>query len=261
MKILFCDLDGTLVDKNNDSLSNRNIEMMHKLKEKGYLLALCTGRSLPELKNIEKHQFPFDYYVLTNGGHILDSNHNTLLEKSIKKEVAVDIIKYGASYKDMWVMMSDGHQTYIGKNNVTMNHGKSNEELDIPFVELYNQTDTFQVVAFNQDNMERDQIGDCYHYIQENYSDDVEAFYNLHFLDVSPKGCSKGTGIVNLLEMLPEHYESYGIGDSFNDLPMFEVVDHAYTFNQSVEEVKSAVEGCVDYVYNVIEDMLEEEEV
>ena len=52
---------------------------------------------------------------------------------------------------------------------------------------------------------------------------------------------------------------SYCIGDSYNDLDMFEKADHAYTFNRVEKQIKEKTEKQVDYVYEVINDMLEGE--
>ena len=47
--------------------------------------------------------------------------------------------------------------------------------------------------------------------------------------------------------------------DSYNDLDMFEKADHAYTFNRVEKQIKEKTEKQVDYVYEVINDMLEGE--
>ena len=40
---------------------------------------------------------------------------------------------------------------------------------------------------------------------------------------------------------------------------MFEKADHAYTFNRVEKQIKEKAEKQVDYVYEVINDMLERE--
>ena len=50
-------------------------------------------------------------------------------------------------------------------------------------------------------------------------------------IDIVKKGCSKGQGILKLEELIND--ETAGIGDSYNDLEMFKVVDHSFTFKTS----------------------------
>ena len=47
--------------------------------------------------------------------------------------------------------------------------------------------------------------------------------------------------------------EMYGIGDSFNDLPLLQSVDHPYTLTHAPEEVKRAAEGVVRGVSELLD--------
>ena len=65
------------------------------------------------------------------------------------------------------------------------------------------------------------------------------------------KGCSKGTGI----KIIKDHYrleKIAGIGDSYNDLPMLNVVDTAFTFKTSPQEIKKQVHYCVNDIAEAI---------
>lgn len=43
-KILFFDIDGTLIDMNRKKISDKMLETLIRLKERGILLCLATGR-------------------------------------------------------------------------------------------------------------------------------------------------------------------------------------------------------------------------
>ena len=93
-------------------------------------------------------------------------------------------------------------------------------------------------------------------YIQDNFSQYAVGTLNTHYLDITASGCSKGTGITVLKELLNEKVETYCIGDSFNDISMFEVSDHAYTFQHVSSTIYQHADKKVNYVYDVIDDML-----
>ena len=48
----------------------------------------------------------------------------------------------------------------------------------------------------------------------------------------------------------------YTVGDSLNDISMFKITKNSYTFNHAEEIVKPHANNIVDYVHEVIEDML-----
>lgn len=258
MKVLFSDLDGTLID-HNLSLSDQNIIMMQKLREKGHLIVLCTGRNIMEARHvIEKINFPFNYLVLNNGGQILNQQYETLFERTIDKSVGIDILKHTTSYPGMWSYFCDGKINYGYKDGITVDHGQENmPEIDKDFQASYEAVETFQIIAFNQENQQINDSEKCFQYIQEHYGDFVEPCFNTHFVDVVPKGCTKGNGVRQLLKLIHEDIdEVYAIGDSFNDLSMLREATYGYTFHHAHDDIKKQTKYHVDYVYEVIEDML-----
>lgn len=257
MKILFSDFDGTLV-QDDQELSHRNKEMMKELQKQGHLIVICTGRNIREFQRDEQlFHFPFDYLVLNNGGHIVDKHYHTLYEKVIDKQVGIDILKHSMSYPRMWSYFCDGKVNYAYKEGLTYNHALGNIRVDDDFVSLYKNADHFQIVCFNQDDGGIEDTKKCYDYVIENYGQEVEAYFNLHYVDVVPRGCSKGTGVHQLLELLGDNIdEVYAIGDSYNDLSMIQEATHGYTFHYAHEDIKNATNRHVEYVYEVIEDML-----
>lgn len=258
MKILFSDMDGTLIDRNL-SISDKNIEKMKELKRQGHLIALCTGRNLMETRQITDYiDFPFDYLVLNNGGHILNKQYETLYEKKIDKKIGIDILKHTTGYQGMWSFFCDGHVNYGYKDGVTIDHGDVlKKPIDIDFKEAYENADYFQIIAFNQDDEGIEHAKICFDYIQQNYGDYVEAYFNTHYVDVVPSGCSKGNGVKQLLALMDESVdEVYAIGDSYNDLSMIQVADFGYTFHHAHDDIKKETPHHVHYVYEVIEDML-----
>ena len=89
------------------------------------------------------------------------------------------------------------------------------------------------------------------------YSDHIEAFRNQCFIDIVPKCCSKGNAIMRILEDENKGTDSlYTVGDSLNDVSMFNITKNSYTFNAAEEIVKPHADNLVDYVYEVVEDML-----
>lgn len=257
MKVLLSDFDGTLVG-NNDVFSIHNKEKMQELIDKGHIMVICTGRNLQEfLKDQEKYQFPFNYLILNNGGYIVDHHYRTLFEKTIPHEAGVNILNYTTAIQDMWSYYGNGKETYAYKNGVTYNHAGDGRVLEsFDFNEAYHRAGDFQILCFHQDNQKMDHTQKCFDYVQKHFGHVVEAYFNLHYVDIVPKGCSKGEGMNQLLRMLEDVDEVYAIGDSYNDLSMLTHADFGYTLKSANDDIKNQVKYHVNYVYEVIDDML-----
>ena len=76
-------------------------------------------------------------------------------------------------------------------------------------------------------------------------------------MDIVCKGNSKGTGIKFVKKYLKAN-KIYGIGDSYNDLPMLETVDVSFTFHSSPESVQKQATHLVSGIAEAI-DIIEQE--
>lgn len=67
IKIIFFDIDGTLIDMNKKQISQKMLETLKRLKENQIRICLATGRtpmSLPHFDGIE-----FDAFLTFNGSY------------------------------------------------------------------------------------------------------------------------------------------------------------------------------------------------
>ena len=93
MKLLFTDLDGTLLTDDKQIL-DVDMSAISKMLEEGHKLVLCTGRPLTSAKMLAK-RYGFDrpgfFLVSFNGGLIYDY----ATEKSIlTRRISVDDVKF-----------------------------------------------------------------------------------------------------------------------------------------------------------------------
>ena len=93
--------------------------------------------------------------------------------------------------------------------------------------------------------------------INRRYGDKVEAFQNVIEIDIAPKGCSKGKGVMLLKEYMKHKYGDitlFGIGDSINDMPLLEAADFSYTFPYAPKEVQDKADLVVETICDALED-------
>lgn len=257
-KILFSDIDGTILDEFKP-ISKKDQEAITRLRKEGHCFAFCTGRNYQETKVIS-HFFEYDYMVLNNGAMIVDKDDQVLLRKQVKNDTAKKIFRRCfQKYPYLNYSFYDGNHTYIyfGKDNTCVLTKNGFEKIDDDFVELFeNMEDDFDIFCANHPDGKLDEILEIQKYIDENY-EGVHGTLNTKFLDITVDHCSKGTGLLELAALFDEEVETYCIGDSYNDISMFQTAMHPYTFKRVEDEVKKHTEKQVDYVYELIEDMLE----
>ena len=261
MKILASDLDGTLIRDNK--ISKKDLEALKRLKENGCKVIVSTGRTISGVESLfENFPFEYDYLVLCNGGTVLDKDKNIIHEKSINYDVKNGIIDEFYNYGTLLMYYDNGEDTYLINNSSI---DTSNLEED--FIETFsNKIDieyarkaegTYKMMSVFDVGGSIDKCEDVKNRILEKYGEYVEAYRNQCFVDIVPKGCSKGNGIMMILEDEKVSTDNlYTVGDSFNDISMFNITKNSYTFNGAEEAVKPYANNLVDYVYEVVDDML-----
>ncbi|MGX8680740.1 MAG: HAD-IIB family hydrolase [bacterium] len=257
MKILFSDFDGTLVDVHTP-LSSLNNERIEALQKAGNLFVICTGRTIFEMNwTFEHTPIPYDYLVLNNGGHILDALHQTLYEKTISHQTGLAIISMFVDEPDTWIYFCDGQKNYAYLNGQTYDHALGDRPLDEDFMEAVKKSGDFQIISLFQDDQSYEKTDQAAQSITALYGDEVDCHRNQFYLDIVPKGIDKGEGVCRLLEIL--HLDDaavYTIGDSYNDLSMIRAGDVGCCFTYSPEEIQKESDRVVDYVYELIDEIL-----
>lgn len=258
-KILFSDMDGTILGPNG-WLHPGDKDKIDELRKAGHLFVLNTGRNYEEvMRSVEQLDLSYDYLVLNNGGRIIDCSGKEIFKQIIPSQIGRDIIEHCLKYDDMKLDYYDGKKTFSYFNGKTHNYdhvGKIvvNEEID--FIKEYQNVKEFDIIAINQIDEGIDEVLKIQEYIDDNYADHAHGTLNTHYLDITPRGCTKGTGISRLIELLDSKVESYAIGDSYNDISMFEHADYGYTFNRVTDEIKQHSYKQVEYVSELIDEML-----
>lgn len=126
-KVVFLDVDGTLC---NDLglIPASAIEAIHKAKENGHKIYLCTGRCKAELYDFIM-EIGFDG-VIGSGGGFVESDGKMLYHKKFEEQDLQDILSYFNKY-NMNYYIETNHGMFASKNCITQlnNIAKSIEEM------------------------------------------------------------------------------------------------------------------------------------
>lgn len=255
-KILACDLDGTLIKHNMGEFNKRSVLLKDKEKlqdftNSGNLLIISTGRDkLSTFKLFEKEKLLISniYFVTSNGAEIYNSNKERLFIKSLGKELA---------WKTIELFLACNREQYLECDvfDGDINYKLLNSADAIAFKNTYSNNIIHVCISSKRGKIE-----------------DVKKFYsaakfqlkeasisiNNWFVDVLPHNISKASAIRFIIK---EHvndvnFQLIAIGDSWNDIPMFEIADVSYTFNNSPNDVKNKATYLVNNLYECIDDLL-----
>lgn len=257
-KILFSDIDGTITNE-HEPITPKDQEAIKRLRKQGHLFSFCTGRNIQETKLITPH-FEYDYLVLNNGSMIVDKDDNILYRKQIKNKIAKEILLDSyKKYPYLFYTFFDGIKTYALIDNKTCVLTKEGyQEISGNFFDILASTkDDIDIVCAHNPNESLEEVLEIQKHVEQTYPG-IKAQLNVIYLDITVDS-SKGSGLKKLCSLLNEDLTTYCIGDSYNDLSMFEAADNSYTFNRVKDEIKQLTNKQVDYVYEVVNDMLEGE--
>ena len=93
IKIVFFDIDGTLIDMKKKCISEKTLETLRRLKEKGIRICVATGRSpmqVPRFPGVE-----FDAFLTYNGSYCFD-RHQDIFSNPLGREDVRTLIKNAA---------------------------------------------------------------------------------------------------------------------------------------------------------------------
>ena len=83
VKIIFFDVDGTLIDMSKKQISERMLATLKALKKQGILLCIATGRSpiaLPQFEGVT-----FDAFLTFNGSYCFNQPRGSTKTPFLKK--------------------------------------------------------------------------------------------------------------------------------------------------------------------------------
>lgn len=231
-KILFTDLDGTLL--NNSSLIDEEMKTALKdMTNAGHCLVLSSGRpldSILEVKDLADIDSNNVYIIANNGGILYDCSKEQIISEF---KVSVDDVR------DVWnLAVSHGiHvQTYTENEIISI---KEDEEvtyyrrrIHLPLILTDNPLDILTVpphklLIINLEDHER--LVKLQTILETQFSDRLQTvFSNPFYLEVFSKEAGKGNALRRLCEYLDIPLEnSFAAGDAENDLSMLKAAGTA----------------------------------
>ena len=243
IKIIFFDIDGTLIDMRKKEISEKVLETLLKLKNNGIKICIATGRSpmqVPCFPNVE-----FDAFLTYNGSYCFTKDQ-TILSNPLKKEDVYTIIKNAHAIRRPLSLATKSRLVANGKDN------DLSEYYGFGGLKLKAATD-FDVVA-DKEEIYQIMLGcrkNDYKTTMQNVKEaQITAWWD-RAVDIIPLNGGKGTAIAKMLEYYQlSKEEAMAFGDGNNDIEMLQAVGTGVAMQNASSELKAVANHICDDVAN-----------
>lgn len=249
-RILFIDVDGTLVDYHN-RLPDSAVAAIRAARAAGHRVYLCTGRSKAEMPD-SLWDIGIDGMVGGNGSYVEDAGE-VVLHQTLTGEECAAIVD--------WLHLR-GLEFYLETNDGLFASERF-EEVATPVMALYSArkgkpapetaSAGFHGMVFGG-SLDRDDVNKL-SYVLTSYDDHLaarEAFSGLQhgtwggrdaealFGDIGPTGITKAHAVDALLEHLgADQADTIAFGDATVDIPMFNACAVGVAMGNASEDLKA----------------------
>ena len=260
-KILFIDVDGTLLDYEN-KLPNSAKEAIIQARKNGHLVYICTGRSKAEVPDYI-WDIGLDGMIGGNGSYVEHNNH-IVMHQLISKEDSKEIVDWLKDRKlEFYLESNNGlfaseNFKEAGKKPIreySKGKGKSNyQDLEV--------VDVLHGIIFDEE-LYRDDLNKVSFILNsyQDYLDAKEKFSHLPvgtwggagehalFGDIGIANVTKVNAIEHLLDYLNKDVkDTFAFGDAKIDIPMLEYCNVGVAVNSGGDEIKAMADYITDDV-------------
>jgi len=246
-KLIFLDIDGTLTPAGSNVIPDSALKAIRKAQEKGHLVFLCTGRNPDMLSPVL--QYGFQGAVGIAGGYIF-AGDEVLYDCPMEKEdfeTGMRLLKEDGVFRTIEAKDASYGDEDLGEFLEKAGDGNSeivrwrkalSEQLNIRPITEYDGRPIYKIVFMCE---RADQLQRAREALEERYNFVVQdvAAHNCLNGELINRQFDKGRGV----RIVAEHYgipieDTYGFGDSMNDLEMIETVGTSVCMENGSEKLK-----------------------
>ena len=240
IKIIFSDMDGTLLDENSQ-LPRGFDETISKLKARGVIFAPASGRQYFSLiRTFDKYKD--DFLFLAENGTLVMYQGKEISSSPMPYETALDILSIGENWNDIFRVFCGKKNTYFleSQNNPT-----NQAELDKYFtqhkmVKKFSDVKDDVPIKVSYYDHSGNAANSTYPPIKAKFGDTMQVVLaSEYWTDIINPDVSKGAAIRNVQKVLgitPD--ECAAFGDYLNDVQMMQAVTHSFAMANSHPDLK-----------------------
>ena len=231
VKIIFFDIDGTLIDMTKKAISDKTVETLLRLKGNGVKICIATGRapgSVPKFEGVD-----FDAFLTFNGSYCYNSS-DTILSTPIPK-VDVEKMIENATKINRPVSIASKDRVVANGTDKDLSDYFGFAKQEVPVSDDFDEVlkDEIYQMMMGGRNDEYDDI------LKDVENARITAWWD-RAVDIIPSNSGKGKGIEAILEYYGiDRSESMAFGDGGNDIEMLQTVGTGVAMGNALDNVKA----------------------
>ncbi|MBO9129845.1 Cof-type HAD-IIB family hydrolase [Bacillus sp. 165] len=256
IKMFVSDIDGTMM-RDGGLIDNNDVEALKQMSEEGVILCFASGRLDNEIADLMIDVGSHFHRISINGGFIYTNENKLLHSATFDPSILAQL--YEMTRTDKFLSyVSDEHDYYIEQKTpkvLELEERVTMTSIEEPLLAEKLGT-TFFPNKFSIGGLQPDLL-ELQKQVEAKFEGLVNTFISAEqCLDIMPANVSKGAAISVLLnEHGIKQKEMACIGDSYNDISMFELTPHSFAMMIADDAVKQhaahtvhTVKEAVDYV-------------
>ena len=273
IKLLATDLDGTLFYPKHRirGLSSDNKKFLLSLLDFNTDIILASGRNNGMHKRLEQHLKREVYFLGCNGGYYIDKKdkltHNRIpLDPNLTAKLYLTINQNFSVL--CWFLLDDSDNLYCIFNEdvpqyirtsfklINKTNGFYREKFIIDesaFLKQMQKDNNYKIMpvfAFGNNAIKK--ATQVYLSIKDQFNDNFTLCIAEGPIEITSKGVSKGNGLLNFCKDHEiDKNDVIVVGNSYNDISMFELFPHSFCMSNAEDEVKKHANHVIDYVYQI----------
>ncbi|WP_274310223.1 Cof-type HAD-IIB family hydrolase [Solibacillus daqui] len=261
MSFIATDLDGTLLNDQNE-ISDENIKAIQYAQDKGFEVVISTGRAYFDVQEICKKAGINPFVVGTNGATIHSKNGECISSITITKERVESILQwldernyyYEVFTNKAIYTLKKGREQFLNEIRGLLNADLDSnlkelveiaerqfDQFGYVLVEDYhdilkNEEEFHNIVACSFDQKKLEDAWDRF----EKFDELMVVSSADHNIEITSKRASKGMALEKLAILMNGSLDqAMAIGDSNNDLSMFEKVGYSVAMGNAKDSIKA----------------------
>ncbi|MBQ3054260.1 MAG: HAD-IIB family hydrolase [Clostridia bacterium] len=239
IKLVVCDVDGTLLKKGEKELSQHIKSKIKNLINKGIMFAVASGRAYHELKRLFEDISDEIYYIPSDGGAVI-YKEKTYYKKPILPFVMANMVKPISLNEGLSLSVSGKYITYILSADKDFIH-LAEKNLNGHFVEIEDiseiNEDIYKISFYGQPKSTfANKI------LSGTYNSMLKRVYDEHgWNEFVAKQAGKESAVECMMKSLKIKKEALAvIGDDINDVQMLGLTENSVAVTGSHQKAREA---------------------
>lgn len=259
IKVLFCDLDGTLWHEENQDFLLRvdDLIAIQKLLDNDIRFCIATGRGDQQARKVQYALNMHNLDMVCKNGSSIIANEKEIGRWTISKKDIIEALKCAKEYLNVTVLLTTsigGMAVELRQDNRVSNCWPKVKRVDIAEIEKIDEIEVYKATVMTENNEQR---AIAHEIIKRNMLPIRSIINQLGNVEWVHESCSKGKAIEYYCQYMGILLDEVAfIGDEINDIEAMKIAGVSFCIDTAPLEVQKEADFIVRSVHDAIDNVL-----